>query len=155
MPRWHHSDSSSERYQEVKSIETFYAAHISRSQAKSMFGNWTISGQVVKSVDISLPHLTIQASHCCVWCGFEPHTWHQTCKVLLAGVSGGQGASVFTPPVLLIGLSQMSCPMRKLDLCLCETKAKISFTVTISAFAFTSPIPLLLKSEISTVYPSS
>ena len=43
MPRWHHSDSSSERYQEVKSIKTFYAAHISRSQAKSMFGNWTIS----------------------------------------------------------------------------------------------------------------
>ena len=42
MPRWHHSDSSSERYQEVKSIKTFYAAHISRSQAKSMFGNWTI-----------------------------------------------------------------------------------------------------------------
>ena len=41
MPRWHHSDSSSERYQEVKSIKTFYAAHISRSQAKSMFGNWT------------------------------------------------------------------------------------------------------------------
>ena len=40
MPRWHHSDSSSERYQEVKSIKTFYAAHISRSQAKSMFGNW-------------------------------------------------------------------------------------------------------------------
>ena len=43
MPRWHHSDSSSERYQEVKSIKTFYAAHISRSHAKSMFGNWTIS----------------------------------------------------------------------------------------------------------------
>ena len=42
MPRWHHSDSSSERYQEVKSIKTFYAAHISRSKAKSMFGNWTI-----------------------------------------------------------------------------------------------------------------
>ena len=42
MPRWHHSDSSSERYQEVKSIKTFYAAYISRSQAKSMFGNWTI-----------------------------------------------------------------------------------------------------------------
>ena len=41
MPRWHHSDFSSERYQEVKSIKTFYAAHISRSQAKSMFGNWT------------------------------------------------------------------------------------------------------------------
>ena len=41
MPRWHHSDSSSERYQEVKSIKTFYAAHISRSQVKSMFGNWT------------------------------------------------------------------------------------------------------------------
>ena len=41
MPRWHHSDSSSERYLEVKSIKTFYAAHISRSQAKSMFGNWT------------------------------------------------------------------------------------------------------------------
>ena len=44
MPRWHHSDSSSERYQEVKSIKTFYAAHISRSQAKSMFGNWTTCG---------------------------------------------------------------------------------------------------------------
>ena len=44
MPRWHHSDSSSERYQEVKSIKTFYAAHISRSQAKSMFGNWTTWG---------------------------------------------------------------------------------------------------------------
>ena len=43
MPRWHHSDSSSERYQEVKSIKTFYAAHISRSQAKSMFGNWTMT----------------------------------------------------------------------------------------------------------------
>ena len=43
MPRWHHSDTSSERYQEVKSIKTFYAAHISRSQAKSMFGNWTNS----------------------------------------------------------------------------------------------------------------
>ena len=43
MPRWHHSDSSSERYQEVKSIKTFYAAHISRSQAKSMFDNWTTS----------------------------------------------------------------------------------------------------------------
>ena len=42
MPRWHHSDISSERYQEVKSIKTFYAAHISRSQAKSMSGNWTI-----------------------------------------------------------------------------------------------------------------
>ena len=41
MPRWHHSDSSSERYQVGKSIKTFYAAHISRSQAKSMFGNWT------------------------------------------------------------------------------------------------------------------
>ena len=46
MPRWHHSDSSSERYQEVKSIKTFYAAHISRSQAKSMFGNWTNSHTV-------------------------------------------------------------------------------------------------------------
>ena len=42
MPRWHHSDSSSEKYQEVKFIKTFYAAHISRSQVKSMFGNWTI-----------------------------------------------------------------------------------------------------------------
>ena len=42
MPRWHHSDSSSERYQEVKSIKTFYAAHISRSQAESMFDNWTM-----------------------------------------------------------------------------------------------------------------
>ena len=42
MPRWHHYYSSSERYQEVKSIKTFYTAHISRSQAKSMFGNWTI-----------------------------------------------------------------------------------------------------------------
>ena len=41
MPRWHHSDSSSERYQEVKSIKTFNAALISRSHAKSMFGNWT------------------------------------------------------------------------------------------------------------------
>ena len=41
MPRWHHSDSSSQMYQEVKSIKIFYAAHISRSQAKSMFGNWT------------------------------------------------------------------------------------------------------------------
>ena len=104
---------------------------------------------MVKSVDISLPHLTIQASHCCVWCGFEPHTWHQTCQVLLVGVSGGQGASVFTPPVLLIGLSQMSCPMRKPDLCLCETKAKISFTVTISAFAFASTIPVLPKFQPS------
>ena len=81
---------------------------------------------MVKSVDISLPHLTIQASHCCVWCGFEPHTWHQTCQVLLAGVSGGQGASVFTPPVLLIGLSQMSCPMRKPDLCLCSSQRQRS-----------------------------
>ena len=45
MPRWHHSDSPSERYQELKSIKTFYAAHISRSQAKSMFGNWTMSLQ--------------------------------------------------------------------------------------------------------------
>ena len=36
-----HSDFSSERHQEVKSIKTFYAAHISRSQAKSMFGYWT------------------------------------------------------------------------------------------------------------------
>ena len=51
MPRWHHSDSSSERYQEVKSIKTFYAAHISRSQAKSMFGNWT---NTVTSVSPSL-----------------------------------------------------------------------------------------------------
>ena len=25
----------------MKTIEIFYAAHISRSQAKSMFGNWT------------------------------------------------------------------------------------------------------------------
>ena len=48
MPRWHHSDSSSERYQEVKSIKKFYAAHISRSQAKSMFGNWTNSGFIQK-----------------------------------------------------------------------------------------------------------
>ena len=30
MPRWHLSDYSSERYQEVKSIKIFYAAHISR-----------------------------------------------------------------------------------------------------------------------------
>ena len=42
MPRWHHSVSSSERCQEVKIIKTFYAAQISRSQPKSMFGNWTI-----------------------------------------------------------------------------------------------------------------
>ena len=51
MPRWHHSDSSSERYQEVKSIKTFYAAHISRSQAKSMFGNWTI---ILSGLNVSL-----------------------------------------------------------------------------------------------------
>ena len=43
MPRWHYSVSSSERCQEVKIIKTFYAAHISRSQAKSMFDNWTIT----------------------------------------------------------------------------------------------------------------
>ena len=43
MPRWHHSVSSSERCEEVRIIKTFYAAHISRSQANSMFGNWTIS----------------------------------------------------------------------------------------------------------------
>ena len=42
MPRWHHSVSLSERCQEVKIIKTFYAAHISRSQAKFVFGNWTI-----------------------------------------------------------------------------------------------------------------
>ena len=52
MPRWHHSDSSSERYQEVKSIKTFYAAHISRSQAKSMFGNWTIRDNFAKCLNL-------------------------------------------------------------------------------------------------------
>ena len=31
-------------------------------------------GRVVKSTDISLPHLTIRSSHCGVWCGFEPDT---------------------------------------------------------------------------------
>ena len=54
MPRWHHSDSSSERYQEVKSIKTFYAAHISRSQAKSMFGNWTNFFDRVFEIDLHL-----------------------------------------------------------------------------------------------------
>ena len=33
-------------------------------------------GHVVKSADVSLPHLIIRSSHCCVWCGFEPHTGH-------------------------------------------------------------------------------
>ena len=54
MPRWHHSDSSSERYQEVKSIKTFYAAHISRSQAKSMFGHWTIMYSELYSCDLNV-----------------------------------------------------------------------------------------------------
>ena len=33
-------------------------------------------GRVVKSADISLPHLTIRSSHRCVWCGFEPRSGH-------------------------------------------------------------------------------
>ena len=67
MPRWHHSDSSSERYQEVKAIKTFYAAHISRSQAKSMFGNWTMKVKV----DFKSKKIT-SLCHYCRLCSILP-----------------------------------------------------------------------------------
>ena len=60
-----------------------------------------------------------------------------------------------------VSLSQMSRIMRKLDFCLGENKDAINCAVTaqlISAFVLRytdSTIPLLLKSEISSFYPSS
>ena len=71
MPRWHHSDSSSERYQEVKSIKTFYAAHISRSQAKSMFGNWTNTTVLKINLRIFLQNMflpTVTIDFCLLYC---------------------------------------------------------------------------------------
>ena len=60
-------------------------------------------GRVVKSADSSLPHLIIQPSHCCVWCGTGSNPIHGTCEtsqVLLAGVPGGLSwcSPVFAPP---------------------------------------------------------
>ena len=43
-------DHIASRYQEVKTIKIFYAAHISRSQAKSMFGNWTMNMFCIKTI---------------------------------------------------------------------------------------------------------
>ena len=34
----------------------------------------------LKSADISLPHLTIRSSYCCVWCGLEFYTGHMCAK---------------------------------------------------------------------------
>ena len=66
-------------------------------------------GRVVKSADISLPHLTIRSSHRCDWCGFEPRSGHvrqakfclRVCQVVFLGV-------LSFSPHLLIGLSHMS-----------------------------------------------
>ena len=51
-------------------------------------------GRVDRSADISLPHLTIQSSHRCVWCGFKPCSGHvrqakfcfRVCQVVFLGV---------------------------------------------------------------------
>ena len=75
MPRWHHSDFSSQRYQEMKSIKTFYAAHIARSQAKSMFGNWTIVRDAGKDFVLQFIELTFIYMQIIFVVLYMPYAW--------------------------------------------------------------------------------
>ena len=67
---------------------------------------------MVKSADISLPHLTIRSYHAVPCVGLrttQTHTGHmETSQILLAGVLGGFSQVLLFSPHLLIGPAHMS-----------------------------------------------